>query len=95
MGVCGIGIWCDTMEFNALYEYFTPFYNIDEWSIWMKKKDYDMMVRIWDKQKQGERLFDKEIKWKRKYNKSREEFVTEEDGVKITRYKPSWIKGVL
>ena len=52
---------------------------------------YEMMLRVWEKQKNGDRLFDKEIKWKKRYNKSREESVTEENGVKVTRYKPSWI----
>lgn len=83
------------MEFNALYEYVTPFYNIDELELWMKKNDYGMMVRVWEKQKNGDRLFDKEIKWKKKYNKSREESVSEEDGIKVTRYKPSWVKSVI
>lgn len=83
------------MEFNALYEYVTSFYNIDELELWMKKNDYGMMVRVWEKQKNGDRLFDKEIKWKKKYNKSREESVTDEDGIKVTRYKPSWVKSVI
>ena len=25
---------------------------------------YEMMLRVWEKQKNGDRLFDKEIKWK-------------------------------
>lgn len=83
------------MEFNALYEYVTPIFNAYEWSIWMKKNSYEMMVRIFEKQKNGDRLFDKEIKWKRKYNKSREESVTDEDAIKVTRYKPSWVKSVI
>ena len=65
------GIWCDTLEFNAVYEYVAPFYNIDELELWMKKNSYEMMVRIWEKQKNGDRLFANEVKWKGKYNKTR------------------------
>ena len=57
----------------------------------MKKNSYDLMLAVWEKQKNGDRLFDAEIKWKKRYNKSREEFVTDMDGVKVTRYKPAWI----
>mgnify|MGYP003971649997 FL=1 len=57
----------------------------------MKKNQYDMMLQVWEKQKNGDRLFDSEIKWKRKYNKSREESCCEVDGVKVTRYKPAWV----
>ena len=61
----------------------------------MKKNSYQMMVRIWEKQRNGDRLFANERKWKKKYNKTREESVTEENGVKVTRYKPSWVKSVI
>ena len=50
-----------------------------------------MMLQVWEKQKNGDRLFDAEIKWKKRYMKSREESVSEVDGVKVTRYKPSWV----
>jgi len=83
------------MVFNALYEYIAPFYNIDELELYMKKNSYEMMIKIWEKQKNGDRLFDAEIKWKKRYNKSREESVSEEDGVKVTRYKPAWVKSVI
>jgi hypothetical protein len=49
------------------------------------------MLSIWEKQKNGDRLFDAEIKWKKRYNKSREESRSEVDGVKVTRYKPAWV----
>ena len=61
----------------------------------MKKNSYQMMVRIWEKQRNGDRLFANERKWKKKYNKTREESVIEENGVKVTRYKPSWVKSVI
>ena len=61
----------------------------------MKKNSYQMMVRIWEKQRNGDRLFANERKWKKKYNKTREESVSEENGVKVTRYKPSWVKSVI
>ena len=75
----------------ALYEYIAPFYNIDELEYFMKKNSYDMMLQVFEKQKNGDRLFDAEIKWKKRYMKSREESVSEVDGAKVTRYKPSWV----
>ena len=89
------GIWCDTLEFNVVYEYVASLFNDDELELYMKKNDYGMMIRVWEKQKNGDRLFANEVKWKRKYNKTREESVSEEDGVKVTRYKPSWVKSVI
>ena len=53
---------------------------------------YNMMLQVFEKQKNGDRLFDAEIKWKKKYNKSREESSNNENGVKVTRYKPAWVK---
>ena len=58
----------------------------------MKQNTYNMMLQVFEKQRNGDRLFDAEIKWKRRYNKSREESRSEENGVKVTRYKPSWVK---
>ena len=55
------------------------------------KDQYNMMLQVYEKQRNGDRLFGAEIKWKRRYNKSREEFVTDMDGVKVTRYKPAWV----
>ena len=86
---------CEYMVFDAVYEYVTPIFNVYELELYMKKNDYGMMVRVWEKQKNGDRLFKNEINWKKKYNKSREESVTDEDGVKVTRYKPSWVKSVI
>ncbi len=68
-----------------------PIFNVYELELCMKKNSYEMMLKVWEKQKNGDRLFDAEIKWKKRYNKSREEFVKEEDGIKVTRYKPSWV----
>ena len=75
----------------ALYEYIAYIFNVYQLELYMKKKSYEMMIKVWEKQKNGDRLFDTEIKWKRRYNKSREESVSEVDGVKVTRYKPSWV----
>lgn len=61
----------------------------------MKINEYNMMLQVFEKQKNGDRLFDAEIKWKRKYNKRRVESVSDEDGVKVTRYKPAWSKNRL
>jgi hypothetical protein len=72
-------------------EYVTLVFNVFEWSVFMKKNSYDMMLQVFDKQRNGDRLFGAEIRWKRRYNKSREESVTDMDGVKVTRYKPAWI----
>jgi len=82
---------CESMVFNVVYEYITPIFNVYELELYMKKNSYEMMLKVWEKQKNGDRLFDAEIKWKKRYNKSREESVTEEDGVKVTRYKPAWV----
>ena len=81
--------------FNALYEYIAPIFNVCQLEYFMKKNSYEMMIKVWEKQKNGDRLFDAEIKWKKRYNKSREESVSEEDGVKVTRYKPAWVKSVI
>jgi len=54
------------------------------------KQNYEMMLRVYEKQRNGDRLFDAEIKWKRRYNKSRVESCNEVDGIKVTRYKPAW-----
>ena len=61
----------------------------------MKQNTYNIMLSIWEKQRNGDRLFDAEIKWKKRYNKSREESRSEVDGVKVTRYKPAWVKSVI
>jgi len=95
MGILVLSIWCDIADIIAVYEYVTPIFNVYELELYMKKNDYGMMVRVWEKQKNGDRLFKNEINWKKKYNKSREESVTDEDGVKVTRYKPSWVKSVI
>ena len=75
----------------ALYEYIAPIFNVYQLEYFMKKNSYDMMLQVFEKQKNGDRLFDAEIKWKKKYNKSREESRSEVDGVKVTRYKPAWV----
>ena len=75
--------------------YSAPIFNFFTMEYFMKKNSYDMMLNVWEKQNQGDRLFDKEIKWKKRYNKSREESRTEIDGVKVTRYKPAWIKSIV
>jgi len=56
---------------------------------------YNMFLQVYEKQKNGDRLFDKEIKWKKNYNRKREESSTVIEGVKVTRYKPAWIKSGL
>ena len=71
--------------------YITLIFDVYQLEYFMKQNSYNMMLQVWEKQKNGDRLFDAEIKWKRRYNKSREESVTEENGIKVTRYKPSWI----
>jgi hypothetical protein len=76
----------------ALYEYIAPIFNVYQLEYFMKQATYNMMLQVWEKQKNGDRLFDAEIKWKKRYNKSREESSGEVDGVKVTRYKPSWVK---
>ena len=56
---------------------------------------YNMFLQVAEKQKNGDRLFDKEIKWKKNYNRKREESSTVIEGIKVTRYKPSWVKSGL
>ena len=82
---------CEFVVRYALYEYIAPIFNVYQLELYMKKNSYDMMLQVWEKQKNGDRLFDAEIKWKKRYMKSREESVSEVDGVKVTRYKPSWV----
>jgi hypothetical protein len=61
----------------------------------MKQNTYNMMLTVWEKQRNGDRLFSNEVKWKKRYNKSREESRSDVDGVKVTRYKPAWVKSKL
>ena len=68
----------------------TPFYNICEGGIFMKKNSYEMMLRVYDKQRTGERLFKHEKRWKKKYNENRIESVRYEGDIRVTRYKPAW-----
>ena len=86
---------CVYSAYTIIYELFTLIFNVFTMEFFMKKNSYDMMLNVWEKQNQGDRLFDKEIKWKKRYNKSREESSSDVDGVKVTRYKPSWIKSKL
>jgi hypothetical protein len=58
----------------------------------MKKSSYELMLTVYEKQRRGERLFKNEKRWKKNYNKSREESVSDVDGIKVTRYKPAWQK---
>ncbi len=78
------------MVYDVDNEYPTSFYNICEMEYFMKKNSYELMLRVYDKQRRGERLFKNEKRWKKNYNKSREESCNEADGIKITRYKPAW-----
>ena len=48
----------------ALYEYIAPIFNVYQLEYFMKKNSYDMMLQVFEKQKNGDRLFDAEIKWK-------------------------------
>ena len=67
-----------------------PFvYNICEGGF-MKKSQYEMMLKVYEKQRRGDRLHKDEKRWKKKYNQSREESTSDINGVKITRYKPAW-----
>ena len=75
--------------------YSAPIFNVYQLELYMKKNSYEMMLQVFEKQRNGDRLFDAEIKWKRRYNKSREESSSEVDGVKVTRYKPAWVKSVI
>ena len=80
---------------DVIYEYLTPIFNVFTMEYIMKQQSYNMMLQVWEKQRNGDRLFDAEIKWKKRYNKSRQESVSDVDGVKVTRYKPSWVKSKL
>ena len=80
---------------DVIYEYLTPIFNVFTMEYIMKQNSYNMMLQVWEKQRNGDRLFDAEIKWKRRYNKSREESRSDVDGIKVTRYKPAWIKSKL
>ena len=71
--------------------YSAPIFNVFTMEYFMRQHTYNMMLQVWEKQKNGDRLFDAEIKWKKRYNKSREESRSEENGVKVTRYKPAWV----
>ena len=86
---------CVYSAYTIIYELFTLIFNFFTMEYFMKKNSYDMMLNVWEKQNQGDRLFDAEIKWKKRYNKSREESRTEIDGVKVTRYKPAWVKSIV
>ena len=57
----------------------------------MNKKDYMMLLSVFERQQRGEELPKSYKKWKKQYNKKREEEVYKENGIKITRYKPNWI----
>ena len=57
----------------------------------MNKKDYMMLLSVFDKQQRGEELPKSYKKWKKQYNKKREENVYYENDVKVTRYKPNWM----
>jgi hypothetical protein len=78
----------------ALYEYITPIFNVYELELYMKKNSYDMMLSVFDKQRFGDKLENDERKWKKNYNKSREESSGVVDGVKVTRYLPAWGKSL-
>ena len=81
--------------FDVIYECITYIFNVFTIEYTMKKfnqASYNMMLQVWEKQRNGDRLFDAEIKWKKKYNKSREESRSDINGVKVTRYKPAWVK---
>ena len=57
----------------------------------MNKKDYMMLLSVFDKQRRGEELPKSYKKWKIQYNKKREENVYYENDIKVTRYKPNWM----
>ena len=82
---------CEFIRCNVTYVCITPIFNVYQLEYFMKQATYNMMLQVWEKQKNGDRLFDAEIKWKKRYNKSREESVSEVDGIKVTRYKPAWV----
>ena len=84
--------WCEFIRCDVTYEYIAPIFNVYQLEYFMRQATYNMMLQVFEKQKNGDRLFDAEIKWKRRYNKSREESVNDVDGVKVTRYKPAWVK---
>ena len=71
-------------------ELYAPINNVCRMEYFMKKNSYELMLRVYDKQRRGERLFQNEKRWKKNYNKSREEFCNVVEGIKITRYKPAW-----
>ena len=75
--------------------YSSPIFNVFTMEYFMRQHTYNMMLQVWEKQKNGDRLFDAEVKWKKRYNKSREESRSDVDGVKVTRYKPAWVKSKL
>ena len=83
------------MVLDVIYEYTTLIVIIFTMEYFMKQASYNMMLQVWEKQKNGDRLFDAEIKWKKRYNKSREESRSDVDGVKVTRYKPAWVASKL
>ena len=70
-------------------ELYTPINNVCRMEYFMKQ-NYEMMLRVYEKQRNGDRLFDAELKWKKRYNKSRVESISDSDGIKVTRYKPAW-----
>jgi hypothetical protein len=84
-------VWCEFVVDMFICIYSTPIFNVFTMEYFMKQNSYNIMLSIWEKQRNGDRLFDAEIKWKKKYNKSREESRSEVDGVKVTRYKPAWV----
>ena len=71
-------------------EYVTLVFNVFEWGVFMKKSSYEIMLTVYEKQRRGDRLHKDERRWKKKYNKSRVESISDMDGVKITRYRPAW-----
>ena len=64
--------------------------NLCEMEYFMKKNSYELMLRIYEKQRTGERLFKHEKRWKKKYNENRIESVRYEGDIRVTRYKPAW-----
>lgn len=71
-------------------ELYAPFNNVCRMEYFMTRNQYGMMLQVYEKQRNGDRLFDAEIKWKRRYNVTRVESVRYVDGIKYTRYKPAW-----
>ena len=57
----------------------------------LNKRDYMMLLSVFDKQQRGEELPKSYKKWKKQYNKKREENVYYENDIKVTRYKPNWM----